>query len=209
MRVGTDGVLLGAWANISNAQRILDVGTGTGLIAIMLAQRSTASIDAVEIDNKAFLQAVDNVNNCPWKNRINVVENSFQKYSESALKYDLIISNPPYFEDSLKAEDANRLIARHNDQLTRLDLLSCSRNLMEKNSILSIIMPFTEGCLLIAEAVKFGLFCIRKTNVKTSDKSPIKRLLIEFSPTPARCVEDFITIGKNEKYIKLTNDFYL
>ena len=115
MKVGTDAVLIGSWVNASNSKTILDIGTGTGIIALMLAQKSGARIDAIDIDNNAFEQAQENVNNCNWKERITVHHVSLQQFvADSTQKYDLIVSNPPYFVDSSKAIEESRTNARHH-----------------------------------------------------------------------------------------------
>jgi tRNA1Val (adenine37-N6)-methyltransferase len=216
MKVGTDGVLLGAWANVQNATSILDVGTGTGIIAIMLAQRSEAIVDAIEIEQNACIQATENIDNCPWKSRISVKHQSFQDFSENCLtKYDLIVSNPPYFVNSLKAPEKERSTARHSDTLSHNDLLKYSADLLQNDGLLSVIMPYAEGCVLIAEAIKYGLYCIRKCAIKPLPHLPEKRLLLEFSKTPAFCNEELLTIESGtpkhytEKYKELTRDFYL
>ena len=128
MKVGTDGVLLGEWASTERCQRILDVGTGTGLIALMLAQRSTAILDAIDIDSDACLQAQENIAKSPFANRIQVYQTSLSEYMpDENIKYDLIVSNPPYFIDSLKCPDTKRNLARHTDTLSLPDLLRGTR----------------------------------------------------------------------------------
>ena len=132
MKVGTDAVLIGSWVNASNSKTILDIGTGTGIIALMLAQKSGARIDAIDIDNNAFEQAQENVNNCNWKERITVHHVSLQQFvADSTQKYDLIVSNPPYFVDSSKAIEESRTNARHTDQLAYTDLLDGVLKLFE------------------------------------------------------------------------------
>ena len=125
MKVGTDGVLLGAWTPVESSARILDIGTGTGLVALMLAQRCSASVIALEIDGKAAQQAAENITRSPWGSRIEVVCQDFRLYSNknNSLKYDTIVSNPPYFTDSLKCPDSQRNTARHNDNLSYEELL--------------------------------------------------------------------------------------
>lgn len=118
MKVGTDGVLLGAWTECDNCKDMLDIGTGCGLIALMLAQKSAAFIDAIEIDNTAAIQAADNFKNSKWSNRLTIIHKSLQVHANStSKKYDLIVSNPPFFENSLKTPLASRNIARHNEHL--------------------------------------------------------------------------------------------
>ena len=216
MKVGTDGVLLGAWADVEKAEKIIDIGTGTGLIAIMLAQRSDAIINAVEIDENAADQALLNITNSIWAERINIYNVSIQEFANNTNeKYDLIVSNPPYFINSLKSSEKHRDIARHNDSLSHTDLINASLSMLSENGKLSIILPYVEGCIFIAEAAKKGLFCIRKTNVKALSNTTIKRLLLEFSQVPEPCAEDFLIIGTSnheeytEKYRNLTSSFYL
>ncbi len=132
MKVGTDGVLLGTWTDVSGVQSILDVGTGTGLIALMLAQRSSAAIiSGIEIDGDAAAQAVENVNNSPWREKINIEAVSLQTFTKNTgCRFDLIVSNPPYFNKSLKNPDAQRSVARHSDLLSRQDLLTAADTLL-------------------------------------------------------------------------------
>ena len=138
MKVGTDGVLLGAWVNVENAQRILDVGTGTGLIALMCAQRSESVIDAVEVDRAASEQAAVNCSASPWKDRITVVHDSFQHFAEStAYRYDLIVSNPPFFKNSLKPKGLARSLARHDDRLSYESLLYYTVKILEPGGTLA------------------------------------------------------------------------
>jgi tRNA1Val (adenine37-N6)-methyltransferase len=216
MKVGTDGVLLGAWANIVDAGQILDVGSGTGLIAIMLAQRTNAFVEAVEVEYNAYQQAKINIALCPWEKRIRIHNLSFQEFCSSNQKlFDLIVCNPPYYKNSLKASKQNRNMARHTDTLSHSDLLSGVSKLLSGNGRFSVIMAYNEGCNLNAQASEFGLFCIRKTNVKTKPDSSIKRLLLEFSKTPENCKEDLLVIGTDtvnrfsEQYMQLSKDFYL
>ncbi len=153
MKVGTDGVLLGAWADCDNAKRILDIGTGTGLIALMMAQRSQAQIDAIEIDEHASEQAIENVNRSPWASRVNVINKSLQDYSKVENKaYDLIVSNPPYFQNSMFAPDKKRTDARHNSNLELEDLLKGAKKLLSNDGKLSIILPYLEGNMFILKA---------------------------------------------------------
>ncbi len=215
MKVGTDSVLLGAWVNAENCERILDIGTGSGIIAIMMAQKYEATIDAVEIDKSAYMQAIENIQNCPWQNRIKLFQQSLQDYCKNAeIKYDHIVCNPPFFVNSLKAQDKQRNTARHNDTLPQKDLIECSLKLLKSEGKLSLIMPYNEGSQWIAEAIKYGLFCNVKTNVKPMSHSPIKRILMEFSQIPLPCKEDTLIIKSgdqsfSEKYVNLTKDFYL
>ncbi|MDP2113785.1 MAG: methyltransferase, partial [Bacteroidota bacterium] len=143
MKVGVDGVLLGVWANVSGAKRILDIGTGTGLIALMMAQRNAdARIDAVEIEPDAFQEAVYNIQQSPWNERIQIELCSFQEFAGKAgLKYDLIVSNPPYFTNGHKAPLENRATARHSDSLSLGDLISGAIGLLNETGKIALVLP--------------------------------------------------------------------
>lgn len=216
MKVGTDGVLLGSWADCENAQRILDVGTGTGLIAIMLAQRSIAKIDAVEIDEDAFIQASDNVQGCKWHERISLEHAPFQEfYSSSDEKYDLIVSNPPYFINSFKPNCDKRNTARHTDTLPFGDLLNGVDKLLSSKGKFCVILPYVEGCVFIAEAAGKDFYCTKKVEVKPTFTKPTKRLLLEFQRNKTSLVNQTLIIETNQRhsftdeYVTLTKEFYL
>lgn len=216
MKVGTDGVLLGAWAKCDEATTVLDIGTGTGLIALMLAQRSNAIIDAIEIDTDACLQAKENFKNSSWNNRISLINQSFQDYAnETGKKYDLIVSNPPYFQNSLHAPGEQRSTARHNKELELNDILSGASKLLADKGTLSIILPYIEGVLFITHAADEGLYCVRQTNVLPKPKAATKRLLLEFQKTKKTFVDQDLIIESgnrheySENYKELTRDFYL
>jgi tRNA1Val (adenine37-N6)-methyltransferase len=216
MKVGTDGVLLGAWADCENAKTILDIGTGTGLIALMLAQRSLAHIDAIEIDQSASEQASENVTKSPWESRISVLNISLQQFTEQIdKKYDLIVSNPPFFQNSLYAPDQNRTNARHNASLEYEDILDASLKLLSNNGMLSLILPYLEGTMFIVKAAGKGLYCVRQTNVLPNPGKTPKRLLLEFTKIKKPLVEQEIIIELNKRheysdaYKNLTRDFYL
>ena len=217
MKVGTDGVLLGAWANTEGAGRILDVGTGSGLIAIMMAQRSEALIDAVEIDREAYLQAMENVAACPWKDRIRVYHDSLQHFvKEFPGLYDVIVSNPPYFRRSLKPPSAVRSLARHDDRLSYESLLFCSAQVLTKQGRLAVIIPATEITRLAEIAYFHGLYPSQQVMIKPSpDKKP-SRCLAEFTLERTKgCKESVLiirdkdSVSYHEEYKKLTKDYYL
>lgn len=213
-KVGTDGVLLGAYADIKNVRRILDIGSGTGLIALMLAQRSDAEIVAIEPDHDSFLQSCENINNSRWSDRICVVESGLQEFSDNQ-KFDLIVTNPPYFADSLKNPDQRKSLTRHNDSLTSTDILNSINRLLHENGKLQMIMPYAEGNLLIAEASDYGFYCRDILKIKPLPTSERWRLILTFGRERVRPTEKFLTIehGKRyeftEEYINLTKDFYL
>ncbi|HUX58444.1 MAG TPA: methyltransferase [Bacteroidales bacterium] len=214
-KVGTDGVLLGASANISGMKKILDIGSGTGLIAIMLAQRSNAEIVAIEPDHDSFLQAKENISLCKWSSRIKVEHTDLQEYDPGEEKYDLIITNPPYFTDSLKCQDPRKTAARHNDTLSSVELLTGVARLLDDNGIFQLIMPYVEGMVFIAEANSYKLFCNRLLKIRPLPTADVRRLIMTFSRDRIKSTESFLTIehGKRheftDEYINLTKDFYL
>lgn len=215
MKVGTDGVLLGAWTDTMGAKRILDIGTGTGLLALMLAQRSDAIIDAIEIDEPAAEQAGENTYNCPWSSRILVSHISFQEFSKSSEKYDVIVSNPPYFTDCLPAPELKRSIARHNNLLTSKELIDGVVRLLSPTGKFSIILPTNEYEIFIGLAEKSDLFENRRTLVIPSPDKPVKRILSELSFHKNNVIVNSLVIEKygrhqySMEYIGLTKDYYL
>ncbi|MCL2329415.1 MAG: methyltransferase [Bacteroidetes bacterium] len=215
MKVGTDGVLLGAWAHIENANRILDVGTGTGLIALMLAQRQpTATIDAIEIEENACQQACENVANSKWHNRISIFHTSLQNF-ELFGKYDLIVSNPPFFSQSLQNPDSAKTTARHNDTLLPMELAQHAKRLLQENGRIAVIYPVHEAHVFLNAAQETGFFPRRITHVIPSIGKKAKRMLVELQLTPCDLIETELCIEKElrhtytQEYIDLTRDFYL
>ena len=215
-KVGTDGVLLGACAELEGAGSILDVGTGTGLIAIMSAQRSGARITAIEPDPGSFLQAKENVEKCMWASRIDVINADFENFrKEYADSFDVIISNPPWFRDSLENPDVKKAMTRHVKALTPAQLLSGSECLLSEKGSLQVIFPYAEGSIFIAEASEYGLFCNRIIKVKPFPSAAVKRLILMFERMKKPVVERFITLETGirhqytDEYKELTRDFYL
>ena len=229
MKVGVDSVLLGAWVNAGHAFRILDVGTGTGLLSLMMAQRyPDAMIDAVEIDNEAYHQACENIANSPWSNRIRVIYDDFLNYAEHSLYcYDLIISNPPYFTASFKPLDGKRDVARHNDSLPHQQLLMKSAKLLTPAGMLAVVLPPVEATALIDDAATYGLFVKRTLHVQSLLSKPVYRMLVELSQSsplscgegseersflPDRktlCIEKEDRSDFTDEYKHLTGEFYL
>ncbi len=217
MKVGTDGVLLGAWANVAGAASVLDVGTGTGLIALMLAQRSEdARIEAIDIDVHAVEQATENALQSPWPDRIAVSiadYNTFRVGEE--VHYDLIVSNPPYFKQSLKPSVKSRALARHDHMLSHEALIDSTVRLLNDTGRMCVILPYVEGSVFVALAASKGLFCTRKTNVYPTPGADIKRLLLEFTKVHTKTIEDNLVIEENgrhlysKEYLALTKEFYL
>lgn len=219
MKVGTDSVLLGAWTkvNTKKSARALDIGVGSGILSIMLAQRAAnIQIDGVEVDKLAFTQAQENVNLCPWADRINLYNENFQNFSDSHQKvYDLIISNPPYFIQSLNSPNEQRNTARHSDSLSQEDLLKGILNVMKPDGQFSVVFPVNEGLSFIQKAEREGLYCNRKTSVKANSQKKVKRLLLEFSRIKTAieetqlCIDTGIRYQHSLEYIELTKEFYL
>lgn len=214
-KVGTDGVLIGASAEVKGAKKILDIGCGTGLIAIMIAQRCDAQIYAIEPDHESYLQACDNAALTRWKNRIRIQHTSLQHFDPEAEKFDLIVTNPPYFVDSLKSTDLRKSLARHNVSLTAEELLKGVCRLLDSEGLFQLIMPYVEGNIFIATAAEYGLYCNNILKIRPLPDSEIRRLILTFSRLKIKPAEGFLTIehGRRheftEEYINLTKDFYL
>ncbi len=216
MKVGTDAVLLGSWVNPSHAKTILDIGTGTGIIALMLAQRCGAKIDAIDIDSNAFVQASENAANCTWKDRIHIHHTSLQQFTKvSDHKYDLIVSNPPYFVDSSKALVESRTNARHTDQLPFHELLNGVLALLNQTGKFYVILPTKESEVFREMAEEHKLYLTKLTRVVTRADKPEKRLLMRFEFTKRAFSEDSIVIEEDERhsyteaYKELTREYYL
>jgi len=216
MKVGTDGVLLGAWTNISEAKTILDVGTGTGVIALMMAQRSEARITGVEIEKKAADEAVENVKHSPWSERICIKNISFQEFATNTEEtFDLIVSNPPFFVNDQKSKDSDLAIAKHNDMLPIPEMISGSLKRIHNRGKLALILPVEPAKIFIELAKKNGLFLSRLTKVRPNNKKEIHRYLAEFSKYKTEIETDELTIHEDDgsdytqKYKTLTRKFYL
>ncbi|HEY0654758.1 MAG TPA: methyltransferase [Chryseosolibacter sp.] len=214
-KVGTDGVLLGAWVDISDAHRILDIGTGSGVIAIMLAQRTgaEAKIDAVELQEHDAVQAGLNVKKCPWSEKITVIHSAIQGFQPSHL-YDLIVSNPPFFINSWLPPDESRSKARHAGDLSFPTLLQSAARLLSFEGKFAVVLPFTEANQFIELAKEFGLHLHRRMSFRSRQDKPVERLLIEFSRKPVDVkTEELVLYATDEEwteeYRALTRDFYL
>ncbi len=182
MKVGTDGVLLGAWVDLRDARNILDVGSGTGLLSLMCAQRNPeASVTAIDLSDSAYRQTVVNIQNSVFRNRISACCTSVQKFAEENIaQFDVIVCNPPFFVDSLRSPDAKRSMARHADTLSLEDLFAAFYRLLSHNGKVSLIYPAPNEDLVLKQACRFDFFLNRKTNIiPTPDKKP-KRVLFEF-----------------------------
>lgn len=215
MKVGTDGVLLGAWTSVQDARRILDIGTGTGLVALMLAQRSLPDtcLVALEIDEAAAEQALENVAQSPWKDQISVLQKDFKLY-QSQDEFDVIVSNPPYFIDSLGCPDQQRNAARHNDSLTYEKLLQGVTKLLSKKGAFTMVIPADVAEQVKEIAVIYDLYATRQLNVITKPGGSPKRILITFSFDKQDCfVEELLTeLARHqysEEYKMLMGEYYL
>jgi len=215
MKVGTDAVLLGAWVNIHNAKRILDIGTGSGVIALMLAQRidENAKIDAVEIAKDDAQQATENIKASPWEGKVIIHESAIQDY-DAEYRYDLIVSNPPYFINSLTPPTQSRTQARHAQSLSFEELINHSVPLLNPNGRLAVILPVAESNTfkLIANSKQLSL--IRETAFYSRENKPQERWLLEFSLTHQSLASDKLILydtggNKSSRYLELTGDFYL
>jgi tRNA1Val (adenine37-N6)-methyltransferase len=217
MKIGTDAVLLGAWTSIdTNPFSVLDIGSGTGILALMLAQRSNAElIDAIEIDDHAYEQCVDNFEASHWGDRLFCYHTSLEEFvDEIEEQYDLIISNPPFYSEDYKTEDSQRDLARFNDAMPFGHLVESASKLLSEDGVFSVIIPFKEEAPFIELAALFNLFPNRILRIQGNATSEFKRSLIEFTFRESDIKTDNLIIETErhqytEKYISLTKDFYL
>jgi tRNA1Val (adenine37-N6)-methyltransferase len=217
MKVCTDACLFGAY--VTNELRkilvknILDIGTGTGLLSLMLAQKITALIDAVEIDEAAFNQAKENIVQSPWQEKINIFNSDILKFKPSK-KYDYIISNPPFFESDLKSNDERKNFARHDTSLTFTELLNNIDTHLSEEGLFAVLLPYHRGIYFEEESLKSNFYLLKKILVKQTSKHNFFRAMLIFSRTKSALITDEIII-KNEngnystEFIKLLKDYYL
>ena len=227
MKVGTDGVLLGAWADVADADAILDIGTGTGVIAIMLAQKTLERqqnealkadivVHAVEIDDAAVEQARENMENSPFASRLAVFHDSIQEFAKNkALQYDLIVSNPPFFTGGTLSSSGDKTNVRHTVKLPHGDLLNATRELLNKTGRFCVILPLIEGLRFIEIAQTYGFYLTRRSDVRTKKDKGIERLLLQFELSNRTFTQDEIIIQNSlderdytEGYRELTKEFY-
>lgn len=216
MKVGTDAVLLGSWVSPPATGRFLDIGTGCGILALMLAQRSKASIDAIDIDEGSCSQARDNVVASPWPEQIHIFHESLQNYVNAPHeKYDLIVSNPPYFVDAPKPSEEARSTARHTDHtLSFEELANALPLLLKPDGAFYVILPYKEGNDFREIATEKGLHCLEVLKVRTVSGKQVKRLMMRFSLSEGPFNEGELSIqlanGKyTQQYKELTKDYYL
>lgn len=218
MKIGTDGVLLGAWCPIDNNPfSVLDIGAGTGILSLMLAQRSNAEqIDAIEIDENAYEQCVENFEASPWSDRLFCFHAGLDEFIEDPEdEYDIIISNPPFYSEDFKTDNSQRDLARFQDALPFEDLVEAADLLLSENGIFAVIIPFKEEERFIDLCAEVELFPVKITRVKGSHNTPIVRSLVAFKRYELSVLDsDELVIEINrheytEDYINLTKDFYL
>ena len=217
MKVGTDGVLLGAWANLDfYPNSILDIGAGTGLIALMMAQRCDAEIiDAIELNDAAYEQTVENFENSDWADRLFCYHASLEEFTdEIEEKYDFIISNPPFYTSTYKELSEERAMARHAESLTYADLLESTSKLLSENGNCAFIIPFEEEKNFLKIAEENGLYPNRITRVKGAVNTPVKRSLLQLSFLKTEAIQSELTLelsrhNYTEEYKSLVHDFYL
>jgi tRNA1Val (adenine37-N6)-methyltransferase len=213
-KVGTDGVLLGAWADTQHVNRALDVGTGSGVIALMLAQRTVpqARIDAIDISATDCEQATENINASPWPEKIRIIHEAIQTFESEP--YDLLVTNPPYFIDSTKPPAEERTRARHTESLPPDELLFHSKRLLAPHGKLCIVLPPVETHNLLTLALQQGWYCIRLCEFRTRSNKPIERVLIQLQQQKQELVKESLMLYERYDewtvaYKNLTRDFYL
>ncbi len=216
MKVGTDAVLLGAWINPRRSKSILDIGTGSGIIALMMAQKSDAKIEAIDIDFDSIQEANTNFNNSSWSNNLNAIHISLSDFvKQTNKKYDLILSNPPYYENSLKSPSDKKNLSKHASTLPHKELLLGVKKLISPDGIFVVIIPYDLMSSFINAALIEGLYCNKKLVIYPTPKKPANRILIEFSLNrPSHLNEDELIIRNDsgnftEEYKIFTRDFYL
>ncbi|MFA9489080.1 MULTISPECIES: tRNA1(Val) (adenine(37)-N6)-methyltransferase [unclassified Mannheimia] len=215
MKVNTDGILLGAIAQVKNVQQILDLGTGSGLIAIMLAQRTNRNcqITALEVETSAYQQAVENAKSSEWANRITVLQGDVMQ-QQFDQKFDLIVSNPPYFEDSLAARTEERDLARSVNSSSHFDWLYQAKSWLAENGSITMILPTEAAEKLILQSPEIGLCCTEQWHIYTKVGKTAKRQIVSFSEKKTACEQKVLIIyDLNNHYTaefkQLTQDFYL
>ena len=217
MKIGTDGVLLGAWTPIiNNPYNVLDIGAGTGILSLMLAQRSNAEqIDAIEIDEDAYEQCVENFEASPWSDKLFCFHAGLDEFvDEPEDEYDLIISNPPFYTDDYKSDNTSRDLARFEDALPFEELIEAAALLLSDNGIFSVIIPFKEEERFVSLCKELDLFPLKMTRVKGTPTSEIKRSLLAFcrieqTPLIDELVIEISRHNYTSEYIELTKEFYL
>lgn len=215
MKVGTDAVLLGAWTETKHSKTILEIGTGSGIISLMIAQRSKAKIEAIDIDEDTVKQANENFQKAEWKERLNAFHYSLNDFKkEQSNKYDLIISNPPFFIDSLKSPNKNKTLSKHSDELSYADLIQGLIHFLSPSGKACIILPYTESKSFINLARIENLYLTKQLLIKPKKDKVANRILMEFSFTKTQVLENEIYLREvdnsfSDEYKKLSKEYYL
>lgn len=205
MKVGTDGVLLGGWA--VGGERILDIGCGTGVIALMMAQRYPAShVVAIDIDEGAFRQTTMNIQESPFADRVEAYQVYLQNYFTDP--FDAIVCNPPFFANQLKGPDQQRNMARHTDSLSFADLFKHAKRLLKSTGTFSLVVPDSARSEIDFQAVLNGFYPLHECAVKTTQKKAPKRFLLSYGLVAQPCLHTELIIG-SETYQEMLKDFYL
>ena len=215
-KITTDSVLLGAWAQLDGAKNILDIGTGTGILALMAAQRTDAQIVALEPEPGSYMQAGLNITGSPWHERIKLVNTRVQDFFPAAgVLFDVIIINPPFFVDSLPNPDTGKAMARHSLTLGHRELLEAAIRLMTPSGTLQLVLPVNEAGMFTEMAASSGLHCRKRLNIRPTPSLPPARVLMMLGHNNQTVEEATIVIEKggrhnySEEYVSLTKDFYL
>jgi len=216
MRVGTDGVLLGTWTQVENATNILDIGTGTGVIALILAQRSSATIDAIDLDEGAIADAQLNFRESPWNDRLTAVQSSLQQYTETASeKYNCIVCNPPFFNNAVKSKNENRAMARHTHSLSFDDIARGVSKLLDEDGCFSLVLPAEAEKEFRSIAANYRLFASKITRVKPKPSKTIVRVLMEFQFDAKMPITNELTLETEThheytlEFSEMVKEFYL
>lgn len=219
MKVNTDGILLGAWSDTKEKHHALDIGTGTGLISLMLAQTSEdLNVTGIEIDQNSFLQASENAKTSIFNSRVQMIFDSVQHFAQTGnSKYDLIVSNPPFFSGGTFSANENRANVRHTVKLSHADLLISVQKLIAPNGHFDLILPYIEGLRFVELAAKYDFYPVHITEVKSKEDKPIERLLIRLGyKIHQNVVQDQLVIYQSDKandytldFVALTKEFYM
>ena len=216
MKIGTDAVLLSAWVNTVNVNNILDIGTGSGIIALMMAARTNAEVDAVEPDKESADEASENFDNSPFADRLNIYHQDIASFTdETKTKYDLIISNPPFFINDMRPENSRRKQARHSDNLSFSELCVHSKNLLKKDGRLCLVLPYFESKIFLEEAGKQELFLNKRILIFPKPCREPNRVNIELSNIKTETIthEKFIIRDEQgnftKQYVDLLNKYYI
>jgi len=216
MKVGSDAVLLGAWADVENVSHVLDIGSGCGVIALMMAQRTSAQIVGVDIDFLSVEEARLNAENSAWKNRIQFYNTSIQQFCDGKNKntFDFIVSNPPFFVNSLKSPFDNRNRSRHTDTLSFNELVDAVLHCLSENGSFAVILPSIHEEVMENLCLQNHLFCYRKLRILPKEMKNANRVLLQFKRKKETLCQESLTIRNanntyTDAYIGLTKDFYL